>query len=159
MEWWEEKSEGKVEIAVGMYLLVTLMILAAVQLQVRLFGITSAQAEDALAASGLASAVADLKEYGISHMLVIASADNAYAVYKEALQQNLNLNGDGEVPNKDLISGAVKIENYSIYNVREDQVTIYSYGEDGECHAKCGGKRAWKNHGTGWNADRKYLRV
>lgn len=134
MEWWKDKSEGKVEIAVGMYLLVTLMILAAVQLQVRLFGITSAQAEDALAASGLASAVADLKEYGISHMLVIASADNAYAVYKEALRQNLNLNGDGEVPNKDLISGAVKIENYSIYNVREDQVTIYSYGEDGECH-------------------------
>lgn len=32
------------------------------------------------------------------------------------------------------VSGAVKIENYSIYNVREDQVTIYSYGEDGECH-------------------------
>ena len=127
-------ADGMVEIAVGMYLLVILMILAAVQLQVRLFGITSAQAEDALAASGLASAVADLKEYGISHMLVIASADNAYAVYKEALRQNLNLNGDGEVPNKDLISGAVKIENYSIYNVREDQVTIYSYGEDGECH-------------------------
>ena len=74
MEWWEEKSEGKVEIAVGMYLLVILMILAAVQLQVRLFGITSAQAEDALAASGLASAVADLKEYGISCLLYTSDA-------------------------------------------------------------------------------------
>lgn len=130
MKW--NKRTGKVEIFVGMYMVVFLLILLSVQLQVRIFMATSTYMEDALAASNLASAVIDVREYGMTHIVKIASPDDAFELYCEALKQNLSLNDEWESGKKDLIYGQVEILKYEIYNVEKNNITIYSYGTEGE---------------------------
>lgn len=130
MKW--NKRTGKVEIFVGMYMVVFLLILLSVQLQMRIFMATSTYMEDALAASNLASAVIDVREYGMTHIVKIASPDDAFELYCEALKQNLSLNDEWESGKKDLIYGQVEILKYEIYNVEKNNITIYSYGTEGE---------------------------
>lgn len=130
MKW--NKRTGKVEIFVGMYMVVFLLILLSVQLQMRIFMATSTYMEDALAVSNLASAVIDVREYGMTHIVKIASPDDAFELYCEALKQNLSLNDEWESGKKDLIYGQVEILKYEIYNVEKNNITIYSYGTEGE---------------------------
>ncbi len=132
-----ERSEGKVEIVTGMYLLIFLILVLTVQQQVNYFALTHIFMEDALAASNLASAVIDVREYGISHTVRIASAAEAFAIYQKALQENLNLNERWEYGNKTLISSPVEILQYTIYNVEKEDVTICSYD-------RYGGYSTWK---------------
>ena len=129
-EW--NKREGKIEIFTGIYMVVILMILLSVQLQMRIFMATSTYMEDALAASNLASAVIDVREYGITHIVKIKSPKEAFELYREALKQNLSLDDNWESEQKDLIYGQVKILKYEIYNVEKNHITIYSYGAEGE---------------------------
>lgn len=127
-----KKQAAKIEIFTGIYLVVLLMILLNVQLQIRMFMATSTYMEDALAASNLASAVIDIREYGKTHIVKIKSPDDAFALYQDALKQNLALDDNWESGQKDLISGQVEILKYEIYNVEKNNITIYSYGMEGE---------------------------
>jgi hypothetical protein len=87
--------------------------------------------EDALAASNLASAVIDVEEYGISHRVRIPDAGEAYERYKTALAGNLNLDGAWESENRSLISGTVRVVEYTVYNVSGNDVEVASFDEDG----------------------------
>ncbi|MBR5248768.1 MAG: hypothetical protein IKV27_07510 [Lachnospiraceae bacterium] len=129
-EW--NKQAGKIEIFTEIYMVVLLMILLSVQLQIQTFLATSTYMEDALAASNLASAVIDIQEYGMTQVVKIKSPDNAFELYCEALKENLSLDDDWESKQKDLIYGQVEILKYEVYNVEKNNVTIYSYGTEGE---------------------------
>lgn len=126
------KRSGKIEIFTGMYLLIMLVVLLIVQMQIRLFMTTSTYMEDALAASNLASAVMDIQEYGFSRIIKINDPNEAYKLYCAALKQNLCLDDNWESSRKGLIYGQVHILKYEIYNVEKDDITIYSYGAEGE---------------------------
>lgn len=128
---WKQRK-GKIELVTGMYLLVMLIILLAVQFQLKLFMNISSFMEDALAASNLASAVIDIREYGTTGILQIADPDAAYRLYREAVRQNLQLDDNWENSNKDLIAGQVEILKYEIYNVNKKDIIIYSFGEEGQ---------------------------
>lgn len=128
---WKRKS-GKIEMITGLYLLVFLVVLLTVQIQMRIFMTSGFYMEDALAASNLASAVIDIREYGMSHVIRIQSPDTAYELYREALKENLQLDDNWENDNKALIYGRVRILKYEVYNVEKGDITIYSYGEEGE---------------------------
>lgn len=116
-----------------MYLLIFLVLVFALQMQLYLFVITGTIMEDALAASGLASAVIDVREYGMSHIIQIASPDAAYQLYREALKQNLGLGDLWEPERQTPLIRAVLPKQYIIYNVKKDDIEIYSYDENGEC--------------------------
>lgn len=128
-----KRSGGKIELIVGMYLLVFLVLIFTMQEQMYLFTISGSMMEDAIAASNLASAVIDVREYGMSHILQIESPDAAYELYREALKQNLGLGDDWRHRNQDLISSPIQVQQYIIYNVRKKDVEVYSFDKDGNC--------------------------
>lgn len=128
-----DKAEaGQLEWVTGLFFLLFLGILLCGILQLDVFRASAACLEDALAASNLASAVIDVEEYGISHTILIKDPGEAYRLYLLALRTNLNLNEDWECPNKGLIWGKVRIMDYIVYNVKEDEVEIYQFDESGQ---------------------------
>ena len=127
---WKRK-DGKIELFTGMFLVVFLLLLLFVQIQLMLFYTSGIFMEDALAASNLASAVIDVEEYGKTHVIKIASPERSYELYQEALKLNLSLNEAWEHADKDLISGTVQILQYVVYNVMNQDVTVYSFEKDG----------------------------
>jgi len=122
-----KKREGKIEIVLGVFLLLFFIPVLAAQMQVSQYRATKTYVEDALAASNLASAVIDIEVYGISNDVVINDSDNAFGIYKQALKINLNLDDSWECPNKSAISGKVEIFEYIIYNVIDQDIEIYRY--------------------------------
>lgn len=125
------KQSGAVEWVTGIFFVLFLGILLCAGLQVKAYRAASLYIEDALAASNLASAIIDIQEYGSSHNLIIADARDAYERYCVALQGNLQLNEQWEGTNKTLVSGKVTIENYTVYNVADNVVTVYRVGQNG----------------------------
>lgn len=124
-------ESGKVEWAAGLFFLLFLGILLCATLQVDLFQSSSGYLEDALALSNLASAVIDVEEYGISHRLVISDPYRAYERYREAVKGNLNLDENWRCPADRLITGPVRIVNYTVYSVSGNDVTVSSFDESG----------------------------
>lgn len=124
-------ESGQVEWVTGLFFLLFLGILLCAILQVDAFRASSAYLEDALALSNLASAVVDVEEYGISHRLVIPDPQQAYKRYLEAVKENLNLDGNWQCPSGSMISGPVRIVNYTVYNVSGNDVLVSSFDENG----------------------------
>lgn len=87
--------------------------------------------EDALAASNLAAAVVDIEEYGISHRLQISDLQAARSRYETAVKGNLELDDQWECQNRSLISGPVKVVNFTVYNVNGNDVEINAFDENG----------------------------
>lgn len=131
-------ESGELECLPGMFLLLFLTILLLGQLQYVIFRASALYLEDALAASNLASAMIDMKEYGISHTVRIISPKEAYAKYLFALQENLQLDENWECANRSLISGRVTVENYTIYNVEGEVVSAYRIMPDGSLRTEQG---------------------
>lgn len=131
-KWLWRKEDGQLQWVTGLFFCLFLGILLMTQLQVESYRATAMYLEDALAASNLASALIDLEEYGISHRILIDNPQAAYEKYCEAVKENLQLNEQWESDNSSLISGPVRVENYTIYNVWENVVTITSVTGDGE---------------------------
>lgn len=125
------KKQGSIEWVTGLFFLLFLIVFLCAELQLFVYRTASAYLEDALAASNLASAVIDIEEYGISHIVKISDPSQAFERYKSAVKENLQLNDNWECSNSTLISGQVKIEKYIIYNVEDELVTIYSVASDG----------------------------
>jgi hypothetical protein len=114
-----------------MFFILFLMVLAYACMQILVFRNLRLRTEDALAASALACAVIDVREYGISHLLLISSPQEAYEVYRRALRQNLGLNEEWESDGADGIAGTVKVWEFIIYQVRKDDVEVSYFGESG----------------------------
>ncbi len=127
-----ESREGKLQWTAGLFYLLFLAVLLCGLLQEAGYRSTALYLEDALAASNLASAVLDIREYGISHTVRISDPAGAYELYLAALRENLNLDEAWECPNKSLISGPVTVEAYIVYNVKGGLVTASRVGTDGQ---------------------------
>ncbi len=123
---------GQVEWVTGIFLLLFLAIVLCTQFQVDMYRSCALYLEDALAASNLASAVIDLEEYGLSHNIRIAEPMKAFERYCEAVRKNLDLDDNWECSNTHMISGKVDIADYIVYNVKDNQVTAYRIGMDGQ---------------------------
>lgn len=154
--WWKKKEflqqsiesdEGQITLTSGLFFVLFLSVLLAAQLQLEMFRSSGAYLEDALAASGLASALVDIREYGYSHTVMINHEDEAYEKYRSTLKSNLGLDDNWIGNNKNLISGQVILENYTIYNVKGKMVEIcrldrgkkeFSSGKLGEVYAPNG---------------------
>lgn len=128
---WISRREGQIEWVVGLFWVLFLGILLCSLLQVKAYRAASLYIEDALAASNLAAAVIDIREYGVSHNLIIADAREAYERFRMAVKENLQLNEQWEGTNSALISGKVVIEKFVVYNVEGNTVKIYEVGPEG----------------------------
>lgn len=119
------REYGQVQWIQGYFFLLFLAVILCSRLQVDVYRTSALYLEDALAASTLASAVIDVEEYGRTHNILV---DNPYAAYERfcvAVKGNLQLDDNWECGNKGLISGAVQVANYTIYNVKDELVMVY----------------------------------
>lgn len=131
-EFLQQKTKGQINGITGLFFLLFLGILLATGLQVDAYRAASFYLEDALAASNLASALIDLEEFGISHAILIDNPEQAYEKFCNALKGNLQLDENWKGNNEMLISGAVTVENFTVYNVQENVVTVYSRNATGQ---------------------------
>lgn len=125
-------EKGQVEWALGCFYMVFLAAFLCACIQLEAFRASSDYLEDALAASNLASAVPDIKEYGRSGRIWIKNPEEAFDRYKVAIVGNLNLNAAWECPNRRLIAGPVRVVTYIVYNVSGDEVYINSFDAAGQ---------------------------
>ncbi len=121
---------GQVVLCVGLFFLLFLAVLLVSQFQLEQVRASDGYLQDALAASGLASALIDIQEYGKTHAVRIADSQAAYEQYCKSLRANLGLDESWECANRRLISGKVTVEAYMIYNVQDGQVTCCSIEGD-----------------------------
>lgn len=127
----QSTESGQIGWSLGLWFMLFLGILLCVLLQLETYRASSQYMEDALAASNLAATVIDVEEYGISHKLRISSLDEAYSRYLRAVRENLSLNNLWECENRELISGPVQIENFTVYNVSGCEVEVSSFDRSG----------------------------
>lgn len=125
------KESGQVEWVLGCSFLLFLAVLLITCLQINTYQASALYLEDALAASNLASAVIDLEEYGTTHAILVDDPIAAYERFCTAVKGNLQLNENWESENKTLISGPVNVINYTIYNVKDENVTVYEVNSGG----------------------------
>ncbi|MDR0949432.1 MAG: hypothetical protein LBM69_07970 [Lachnospiraceae bacterium] len=123
------RSEGQVTTVTGLFFLLLLVIVMATQIRLAAFRGAGIFAEDALAASVLASALIDIEEYGKTHMLRIASPQNSYTLFMELLPKNLNLNHNWESKNQQIVKGKIEVWEYIVYNVDGKRVMVSEFGK------------------------------
>lgn len=128
---------GLVQWVWGYFFLLFFAVLLCGSLQIAVYRASASYLEDALAASALASAVIDVEEYGRTHHILVENPYKAYERFCAAVKGNLQLDDNWECENKGLISGTVKVERYTIYNVQDVLITVYET-EPG------GGIREWQ---------------
>ena len=126
------KESGQIGCVVGAFYTLFLGVMLYAVLWVEHYRTVSLYLEDALAASNLASAVVDVQEYGISHNILIDRPEEAYEIYQWAVRGNLNLNAAWEGQAGSLVQGPVSIVQYIVYNVKDDEVLVYHFDEDGQ---------------------------
>ena len=131
-----KQEKGQISVLTGLFFLLFLATILSAHLQMEMFRSSSDYMEDALASSGLASALIDIREYGYSHVVRIPDAESAYEKYCVCLKDNLGLDENWEGNNRKLVSGKVKIENYTIYNVTGDHVEVCRMDRGKEEHSK-----------------------
>ncbi len=115
---------GQVQTVFGLFAMLFLMVIGMAEFQLAACRASSDYLEDALAASDLASALIDVREYGTTHKLVIPDPEQAYETYRKALQTNLRLREDGTSELTGMISGPVSVVRYEIYNVDEETGSV-----------------------------------
>ncbi len=109
----------------GMFFFLIIFIVVLFGFRITQYMVTAAYVEDALAASNLASAVIDLKEYGKNHTVCIQDPEKAFLLYREALCHNLGTDEALQTTNSELLAADVTILEFIIYNIRDEQVEIY----------------------------------
>ena len=125
-------EQGQASWVLGLFLILFLAILLSMQLQLAMYSASALYLEDALALSNLASAVIDVREYGRTHRVLIGDPVQAYDRYCSAIKENLGLDDRYEAANQKLISGQVRILNYTIYNVTGGRVLVWERNADGQ---------------------------
>lgn len=139
-----KSDEGQIGFCVSLFFLLFLSVLLTAQLQLEQVRASDAYLQDALAASGLACALIDIREYGSTHEVRIPDVQEAYRQYCRSLRANLGLDENWNCANRNMISGTVRLENYIVYNVRGDQVEIHriSQGREETARGRLGTVRA-----------------
>ncbi len=132
------REEGQVSMCVGLFFLIYITVLLYTLFLLEEYRIGSLYLEDALAASNLASAVVDLKEYGYSHFVCLKDPTEAFERYESALKNNLSLRDDGVSSKFSVITGSVRCESYIVYNVRGNQVETMTRQADGSWKTEYG---------------------
>ena len=127
----QSTESGQIQWVTGLWFLLFLGILLCAALQMDIYRSSSQYLEDALAASNLAAAVVDVEEYGISNEIRIDDPVKAYQRYLTAVKGNLNLDDAWECPNRSIAAGPIRIVNFTVYNVGEEEVEIYHFDETG----------------------------
>ena len=117
---------------VGMFYVLMVLVVILFGFRITQYMLISDMVEDALAASNLASAVIDVKEFGKSHRIQIQDPENAFLLYREALCHNLQLDEYLNTTNQELLASRVTIEEYIVYNVCDALVEIYVCDESGQ---------------------------
>ncbi len=125
-------ESGQIHTVYGLFALIFLILLGMTRFQLAVCRASADYLEDALAAGNLASELIDVREYGMTHRLVIPDPDAAYQTYLQALQVGLRLREDGTSEFTGLISGPVKVVAYEIYNVDEERNLVEIYSLRGE---------------------------
>lgn len=141
----QNTESGQVGWTLGVWFALFLGIVLCALLQMEAFRASSQYMEDALAASNLAAAVIDVREYGISHRLQIDSPEAAYERYRRAVRENLDLDDRWECGNRGLISGPVCIESFIVYNVSGGEIDVCRFDKSGAAvrwHGTVGQERA-----------------
>ncbi len=128
---WNKKERGQADVITGMFYVLMVLVVVLFGFRMTQYVITSAVVEDALAASNLASAVIDLKEYGKNHTVYIRDPEEAFLLYREALCHNLELDEYLNTTNVDILASKVSIEEYTVYNVAGGLVEIFVMDESG----------------------------
>lgn len=116
-----------------MFFFLMVLIAALFQFKIYAYMVAGAYVEDALAASNLASALIDVEEYGKSHNVRIGDTQNAFRMYRDALRYNLALDEDGYSAREELLTGRVRLQEYIVYNVLDQEVCIAVYDGEGNC--------------------------
>lgn len=127
----KDREQGQIGWTAGLFFILFMGVFLCAVLQLERYRAASLYLEDALAASNLASAVIDVREYGISHKILIDDPQRAYERYRWAVQGNLNLDANWEGPAGGLVQGPVSIVCYMVYNVEAGGVTVYHFDEEG----------------------------
>ena len=112
-----KRMAAGIEPVCGMFFCLFLFVLIMVQMELFRYHTSALYLEDALAASGLAAAVVDLEEYGISDEIRIRDREECYRRYEQALRSNLGLNEQWQSEREQWITGNVQIEQFIIYTV------------------------------------------
>jgi len=131
------KEKGQIDIVVGMFCTILVLVVVLFGFRTTEYVITSAYVEDALAASNLASGIVDLEEYGKTHIIKIKDPESAFLVYREALCHNLKLDEYLNTTNREIIAGKVEILDYRIFNVIGETVFVYQLDESGRVIEVC----------------------
>lgn len=121
------------DLVASMFFFLMALIAAVFQFKIYAIMIAGAYVEDAVAASNLASALIDIREYGRNHTVRIGDTQEAFRLYREALYCNLALDEEGCSAKEELLSGRVWIQEYIVYNVLEGEVQITAYDGEGNC--------------------------
>ncbi len=117
---------------VGMFYVLLTLVIILFGFRITQYMLISDTVEDALAASNLASAVIDIREFGKSHKVQIQDPENAFLLYREALCHNLLLDEYLNTTNQEVLASKVEIEEYIVYNVSDAVVEIYVLDESGQ---------------------------
>lgn len=126
-----KKDDGFLEQQISLLAVILAAFLIAVLVQLFLHQAAAGILENALAASNLASAVIDLEEYGSSGNLVVTEPEECYQIYSRALKDNLGLDEEWTRPDSSIVSGQVQVYEYSLYEVRGEDVTQYTCAQTG----------------------------
>lgn len=97
--------------------------------------------EDALAASELAAAVIDIKEFGRTGNVMFSEKEAVYASFLYHLRNNLQMDGEGRSKLSVLAAGPITVEDFRIYEVKGDVITEYQFDQSGRLIQK----RDWTN--------------
>lgn len=125
------KDQGAVEYTVSIILLMISVLLILFCLRIRSSRVEKRYLEDAQATANLAAAVIDTDIYGETEELVISDTREAYERFQRALKNNLKLNDDFMPSDTFFMENAVKIQEFHIFNVKEDGITHVVFDEHG----------------------------
>lgn len=128
----QSTEPGQIGWAVSLWFLLFLGVLLTCSLQMQVYRSAAVRLEDTLAASNLAAAIIDLEEYGTTHRILIRNAEEAFGRYKEAVKGNLGLNDSWENSEIGWLQGPVSVERFIVYNVTEQETTIYEMNAAGK---------------------------
>lgn len=126
------KSQGSVDVVAGMMFLLIIVLSAIFGFRTIQYMVISAEVEDALTVSNLASAIIDIEEYGKSHNIHIRDSERAFSMYYDALCSNLKLDTQLNTTNKDLLVGRVEIKEYILYNRRNGEIETIVMNQEGK---------------------------
>lgn len=118
-----KKEKGTIEVCISSVAISMVALLVILNMKLSSIKETRRFIEDGLVISNLASASINIKEYGETGNM-IAEYDRSYNDFYRALKNNLQLDDNDICKRADIISGAIRIDKFIIYNVLGNDIEI-----------------------------------